>query len=229
MYWQVPQIWKNETCIIIGGGPSILKQFKIPNELRDLVFNGKMKPKCYSPYFESIKDFQIIGVNKAYEMGDWMDILFFGDDSFFVNFRKEILSFPGLVVTCADKYINSYFLKQLRRDKKHRFGITNKTDSISWNLNSGAAAINLAIHLGCKKIILLGFDMKLDEEENQHWHKYYTSVLKTVSGAFNAQSRGFPLIASQAAKKGVKIVNANPDSAIECFEKMNIKNAIEWE
>ena len=95
---------------------------------------------------------------------------------------------------------------------------------VSWNNNSGAATINLAVHMGAKRIILLGFDMKLDEEKNQHWHKFYSTKEKDIASTFRKHLSGFQEIKRDADLLGVEIINANPTSAITQFPRMNFKD-----
>jgi hypothetical protein len=49
-------IWKNDTAFILGGGPSLSKVD-----------------------FSLIEHRRVIGVNNAYQLGDWVDICWFGD------------------------------------------------------------------------------------------------------------------------------------------------------
>lgn len=221
--WKIPEIWKDGACIIIGGGPSILKQFNIPDSLVQEVYSGKRDVSAYSPYLSLIHDEHIIAVNMAMKLGNWVDVLFFGDRSFWQTHKSEILKFNGLRVSCDWKNnLNDPRVKVLTKNPTHRQGITFKPGLISWNFNSGAAAINLAIQFGAKKIILLGFDMELDANNNQHWHKYYTSSLKTVGQTMARHLKGFPIIAQDIKGKGIEIINCSPDSKIDCFRKANI-------
>jgi hypothetical protein len=43
---------------------------------------------------------------------------------------------------------------------------------------------------------------------------------------FHKHLHGFPEIAKDAKRMGVTILNASPDSAIECFKKVNVKDLI---
>jgi hypothetical protein len=116
-------------------------------------------------------------------------------------------------------------LKFLGRDPKKRAGgISTDPILLGWNNNSGAAAINLAVHTGVKKIILLGFDMKLDPQQNQHWHKLYVSPINQTKSIFSKHLIGFPAIKKDLDKLGVVVLNCNPDSAIDCFQKVNFKD-----
>lgn len=223
MPWTVPNIWEDGECYIIGGGTSIIQQFHIPQDVVDRVYKGVEHISAYSPHLSFLHDKHVIAVNEAYKIGPWIDVLFFGDDSYGQRNRKDILSFDGLRVSCTNTPIEG--VKHLLKHKTKRTGITtHPKNTVSWGFNSGAAAINFAIHTGVKKIYLLGFDMYLDAAQNQHWHKSYHSNPKTVRGTFKRHMVGFPVIKADADKLGVEIINLNPLSGIECFPKMNLKD-----
>ena len=224
MKWTVPRIWVGGTAVIIGGGPSILKQFEVPEYVVQDVYNGKLSPAAYSPFLEPIHKMHVIAVNVAYKIGPWIDIVFFGDHSTWVEDKAELIKFKGLRVTCAEELTNDTRLKYIPQNGRKRTGITFDSTMLSWNSNSGSAAINLAVHFGVKRIILLGFDMKLDREKNQHWHKFYKSDLNLIGESMLRQLRGFPAMKKDLDFLGIEVINANPDSKIDCFTKMNFKD-----
>ena len=224
--WEIPRIWEGEQCIIIGGGSSIIKQFDIPKEVVQSVYEKQSSPAVYSPYMKAIHDEHVIAVNMAFKLGPWVDVLFFGDPGLFKRTKEEIFAFKGLRITCA-KGVGTYEgrIKVLAINKKKKRGVEFLSSTICWNFNSGSAAINLAFHLGVKRIILLGFDMQVDEKKNQHWHKFYHGKTKTVGGTMNMHLKSFPFIAEDLKGK-VEIINASPNSRIACFPKMTIKEAL---
>lgn len=100
MIWQVPRMWEGGDVWIIGGGPSVPKQFGIPDEVVQDVIKGISPPSVYSPYMSFIHDKHVIGINVAYLIGNWIDIIFFGDIGFFLKHQQGLASFPGLKVSC---------------------------------------------------------------------------------------------------------------------------------
>ena len=138
--WKVPRMWDGGRCFILGGSPCLLDE---PLEL--------------------IEHERCIGVNNAYELGDWVDICWFGDERWFEWNRRKLLEFGNIKACCVDKFVTQERpgVKALSRGKPQ--GIDKRIDHISWNNNSGFSAINLAVHLGVKTIVLLGFAMKEDD------------------------------------------------------------------
>ena len=218
--WTVPRIWPGETCIILGGGISMPRQFKVPESVIASVIAGKQGPDVYASYMESVFMRHVIAVNMSFKISELSDVLFFGDSGFIKRFYSDILAWKGLRISCADRNPEcSGLVHILKRDQTNNRGISWDPTALCWHGNSGAAAINLAVLFGATRIILLGFDMKLDEQNNQHWHKYYTTPVKVVNSVFDSFMNGFPKIASALINK-VEVINANPESALTCFPKM---------
>lgn len=225
MRWKVPKIWEGGEVWIIGGGPSIPKQFDVPESVIQKVMQGA-SPSLYSPYMEPIHNKHVIGVNAAFLIGDWIDMCFFGDNSFFKCYYKQLARFPGLKITSQAKYIGEEvkWIKVLPRNKKKPVGISDNPKTISWNSNSGAAAISIATNAGAKRIILLGFDMNLIDGR-QWWHTVYGKPARK-NLPFPRHMKGFPQIAKDAKKRGIEIINANPNSAVTEFKKVNVKDIL---
>lgn len=227
MEWKVPNIWKDGTCFIIGGGPSMLESFNIPKEVIRKVNSGEESPSIYSSYLEELHNKHVIGVNMAFKLGLWIDIIFFGDKGFFLRNEREICNLPKLRVSCTPHLRNHHLVKYLKKENNKPLGLTKNSTRVCWNYNSGAAAINLAIHTGVKKIILLGFDMYLNQSKDSHWHKFYkTRDSRKYKSTFDRHLKGFPQIAKDAKLIGVEIINTSMNSMISSFQKIPLKEIL---
>lgn len=234
--WQVPRIWEDGDVFILGGGSSLTKQFEIPKEVIQAVRKKEIPLSSYSPYLKGLYDKHVIAINILFLLGDWVDMLFFGDNKFYRAYRKQIAVFPGLKVSCHSAFTGGRFdnekIKYLVKDNKHFYGISPDAKKVAWNKNSGAAAISVAANSGAKRIILLGFDMRLDNEGNQHCHSEYKVKKrkgvqsKTRKLPFERHLKGFDEISKDAKQRGIEILNANPDSEIKVFPKINVKDVI---
>jgi hypothetical protein len=231
MEWNIPKIWENGECWILGGGPSLTAQFKIPNEIVQGVLSGELPPSSYSPYLETIHGKHVIGVNGAFYIGNWIDIVAFGDENWFLNNRNQLLGFPKIKVAFCDVAEKGRFvydgIKYVPRDGRKSSGITLRKNKISWNKNSGFASINLAYHLGVKRIILVGFDMDLNDSGKQHWHSLYRKQGRPPKSLpFDRHLRHTPSIKQDADELGIEIINASPDSKIKEFEKTTVEEIL---
>ena len=231
MSWTVPRMWEGADVWILGGGPSMTKQFKIPKTIVQRVVDGVASPEIYSPYMKAIHDKHVIGINVAYMIGSWIDVVFFGDGGFFLKHKEALAAFPGLKVSCNPNLGPYHWVKFLARDPNHVKGITSNPRAVSWNHNSGAAAISLAANAGAKRIMLLGFDMKLAGDQSQHWHNLYgkmqdNSKRRLMHLPFDRHLLGFSVIAKDANQRGIEILNVSQDSAIEELRKVTLEEVL---
>jgi hypothetical protein len=228
--WLVPKIWDGADVWILGGGPSVASSFGIPAQLIYDVRTGAKPITSFSPYMEAIHGKHVIGINVAYKIGNWLDMMFCGDKGFLLKHQEELKSFPGLKLSCHSHAQKLNHMKFVPKDSRKPFGISPNPYKVSWNLNSGAAAISLAAHTGAKRIILLGFDMNL-ENETQHFHDEYKKGLiesnKQKRGLpFQRHLKGFPVIKRDADAMGIEIINCSLHSAVNAFQKVDIKELL---
>jgi len=227
MIWAVPKIWNEGTCWIVGGGASITTQFHIPKKVVDKVYAKELPISAYSPYMSLLHDKHVIGVNGAFLLGDWVDVCFFGDKTWYFKNANDLKAYKGLLVGCSEflqvQGWQNLGIKYLQKDNSKNFGISTDTTKVCWNNNSGSAAISLAYNTGCKRIILLGFDMALSQTGKGHWHDQYDGK---ISMPFHKHLAGFEQIALDAKRLGVEIINASPTSLITQFSKMNVKDIL---
>lgn len=236
--WQVPKIWEGEDVWILGGGPSIIDNFNIPHDVVKDVRFRKKGIEAYSPYLASLHKKHVIGINVAYKFGNWVDVCFFGDKSFFLKHRSGMSHFRKLVVTCTEKvgqknlgWVKYLPIEKQKHNRGHRkLGISTNSGQVCWNENSGAAAISLAAWTGVKRIILVGFDMTLSPFNNeQHFHNEYREVgakVKKASLPFKVHLKPWEIIKKDADNMGIEILNVSLDSAIKELPKVHIKELL---
>jgi hypothetical protein len=237
MAWSVPKIWEGGECWILGGGPSLPRQFDVPENIIQDVIDKKLPLDAYSSYMSAIHDKHVIGVNTAFMIGNWIDIVFWGDKKWYLNNRQSLGEFPGLKITCHPYFANGQYAKEnvkcVVKDNQRPTGISSNPSTTSWNSNSGAAAISIAANMGAKQIVLAGFDMKLGEDKRQHWHAEYGTASRDRANVdhrklpFGRHLIGFAQIAKDAKRRGITIINVCPDSAIKEFPKMTVKQALD--
>ncbi len=229
-YWTPPLMWEDGECWIIGGGASLARQFGIPDDTIKNVESGQDPITIYSDYMKPIHDKHVIGVNLSFMFGPWVSMLYFCDTTFYRTYRKQINDFHNLKVTCVnhiDRNLKSSCINIKRMRRTNRPGLSKKPDTINWNYNSGAAAIDFAVKVGVKRILLLGFDMKPFEDGRTHWHEGYQNYLKpTREQVFTRFLKVFPKLAIDLKHRGVEVLNVNPDSALEDFKKVSLKDVL---
>ena len=189
-FWTAPRMWPGQTVFILGGGPS----------LQNIDLNR-------------LRESRVIAVNNAYQLAEWIDVVFYGDCRWYENHKDALLNFGGLKVTCCDQHTKLPGIKAIKR-RNGTVGLDCNPALIAWNLSSGAAAINLAVHFGAKKIVLLGFDMRKINGRN-NWHTSHAEGQdRDPYARFLAT---FPPIARDLIALDVECVNATPGSALGVF------------
>jgi len=227
--WRAPKMWDGGDAWIIGGGLSMPSQFGVPADVVSEVCTGRKFPVVYSLYLEPIHSKHVIGVNNAYQIGTWIDVLFFGDSSWQLVHRLKLIEWPGIKVTCVPRFgglpeERMEGIKYLAKDASHNKGISSNPRRVSWNTNSGASAINLAVHFGAKRIFLLGFDMGR-VGKHTHWHGSHGNTPKKLP--YYRHLKGFPIIMEDAKVMGVEILNVNINSKIDDFPKITLQEALD--
>lgn len=225
-------MWADGDCWIIGGGTSMPRQFGISDFVIQDVNSQKDPMTVYSDYLKPLHDKNVVAANIAFLLGDWISVLYFCDSSFWRNYKKEMLAFHNLKVTCVNHLPRNLMpltrnIKRMKRDM--RPGLSGKANMICWNHNSGGAAIDFAAHTGVKRILLLGFDMKphADDERRTHWHAGYANYAKpTLKNSFRRFLQSFPQIARDAKRRRIEILNVSPDSAIPDFPKVQLRDVL---
>ena len=222
--WTVPRMW-NGDCWIIGGGISMLHQFGVPSEVIARVEKGELPFSSYSSFLSPLHSKNVIGTNIAFTLGGWVDVFYFCDARFFLDHWELIIKFPNLKVTCVGHLSNQLQpmtteIKRLKRD--YQPGLSAEPGTIRWNFNTGAAAINFAVLAGAQRILLLGFDM--NGGQKTHWHNVY----KEPTHRFDFQRflKFYPAIAREAKRMKVEILNVSPNSALDVFPRVSLKEVL---
>jgi len=193
--------WKNQRCFIIGGGES-LKGFD----------------------FSKLKNELVIGVNRAYEMGN-CTINYAMDNNLYHwitkgklgwEAKKRFKDFKGIPVwldSAGYDYPRGIFI--LNKLDSHKNSYVMK-DGIKSGTNAGFGALNLAVCLGANPIYLLGFDMEGKDGKQVWWHNGYPE--NQIERVYDKFILDFKKIVPDLKEKGIQVINLNPDSKLKCFD-----------
>jgi hypothetical protein len=187
--WIPEPFWEGQDVYLIGGGPSLLK------------FDwDRIRGKC------------TIGCNSAYQLGkDICQIVFFGDGSFWKEHNKNLFRFQGLVTTnCRTLQCGApdwLFVMERRTEGVYQ-------DIPGWYGNSGACVVNLALILGAKRVLLLGYDMKI-QDNRTNW---YRDGVKTQA-PYKRFLESFRRMAVKIREvfPDQEVINVNDDSDLKAF------------
>jgi len=200
--WQVPQLWTGEVAAIFGGGPS-LNQLDV-----DMVkWSGIRR----------------IAVNNAYWFDLEADLLCWGDIRWWLDNKSDVKRHIGMKVTWIhspeEPGIKFY---ELAKQKEPAPSISRHAGLIQGS-NTGHGAINLAYLLGVKKILLLGFEMKIGSKNNFHTrHTRHANAERYANVFIPEMARS----AGELRSLGVEVINCTPDSALTCFPMRTLEEAL---
>ena len=198
-YSVVEPIFKGETVYLIGGGPS----------LRDFDWSRLIGKKT-------------IAINKAFYHHKSSQVMYWTDSRFYTWYKDDIDKFKGLKYTLRKGYYSDD-VKLLKRGVK--YGIELSNDTLAHGNNSGYAAINLAYHLGARKIILLGYDMG-NVSGKSHFHEGYPTRA-TADEVYQKQFiPGFGAIYEALKGRGIQVYNACPTSNLKVFPMITLDKAL---
>ena len=199
--WSIPREWPGERCFILCNGESMRAQ-------RSLI-----------PFLKG----RIIAIKEAVLLRPDADVLFVAAERSVDIVPGLLPVFRGQYVIARNKLPASYpsYVKRVSRTKDHT-RLCDKPDHVC-GYDCGTSAINVAYHFGATEIILLGMDMTGNRWCNgefshpmphipQDHHRRHISVL--------------PAIAKDAARRGIRIVNCSPISAVQCFEKQQLEDFV---
>jgi hypothetical protein len=110
------------------------------------------------------------------------------------------------------------YVKRICRTKDHT-QLCERPDHVC-GYDCGTSAINLAYHFGATEIVLIGMDMT-----GNRWCKgEFHHPMPNIPAEHHARhSSILPFIAVDAERKGIRIVNVSPISAVTCFEKQPLE------
>lgn len=190
---RVDRLWPNATVACLGTGPSLCQA--------DVdALRGKAR---------------ILAVNNAYQLCLWADALYAADDKWW-RWHEGVPGFAGLKYTiepCRTAWPGLQVLKNAGRT-----GLETDPTGLRSGFNSGYQAINLAVHLGAARIVLLGYDM--------HGDHFFGSHPDRTRPSFASCLAAFPSLVEPLAARGVSIVNCTPRTSLHAFPKAALSDVL---
>lgn len=204
----VPRLWPGETVACIASGPSLTAE--------DVNFvRGKTRA---------------IAINASYAIAPWADVLYVADCQPFRWYWEHgpkgyehvpMRSFAGLKFSLTRRSGQWSGVQVLKCGSED--GLSLDPTRLCLGMNSGYQAINLAVLLGATRILLLGYDMTVTKEGKEYWHEQHPHKKRSPYKTFR---RLFPSIVEPLKKAGVSVINCSRHTALECFPRMPITEAL---
>ena len=192
--WSVPKEWDGDTCFILCGGESIKAQ-------RDQI---QQLPG------------RIIAVKHTALLKPDAEVLFWSGEHAETLAPPVLKVFTGqyIVVRGKGHPVFPSHAKRVDRTDRH-YQLCDDPTRVS-GYDTGTSAINLAYHFGATTIVLLGYDMLGPSGS--------PGMPQPPEHTFRTHMLPLPLLAVDAERKGIRIVNVSPISRVECFERGRLED-----
>lgn len=196
----VPKAWPGETVVCLATGPS-LTQADV-----DYV-RGKAK---------------VIAINDAYRLAPWADALYACDAKWW-GWHKGVPEFTGPKWSMDGSPWNNTRatypdIQRLRNSGPD--GLEHHPGALKNGRNSGYQAINLAVHYGAAKIVLLGYDMQPSGGKS-HFFGEHPNRQQSPYAQFRLRFTG---LVKPLAKLQIAILNCTRRTALNCFPKAALED-----
>ena len=200
MSFRAEPIWKGETCFIIGGGPSLLQQDT-----------------------SALRGRRLIVINSSYIAFPEADFCVFSDMRWWIEHRtKELMNFKGKIIGTSSAASGPPMIHKMARTNKP--GLADDPGTLMVRNTTLTAAINLAVHLGVARIVLLGIDQKKAADGRTHHHAPHK--WNQVGDCYRRQQMDLPKIAEDLKARNIECVNASPASALTLWPLVRLEDTL---
>ncbi len=192
--WTIPRMWQGERCFVICSGESVGQQLGIIKQLRG----------------------RIIAVKHGVLARPDADVLFLSGEGNSELSLKLISLYSGPLVIVRSKVDSSYpeYVKRVTRTKDH--GKLCDLPGHVCGYDAGTSAINVAYAAGATELVLIGYDMR-----GGHFCKH--PLQNPPQDHFTRHMEPLHDLNADAKRKGIRIVNCSPISAVTAFEKQPLE------
>lgn len=206
--WSVPAAWPGETAFILGGGLSLSSQGA-----------------------ERLAGRRVIAVNSSYIAHPFADYLF-AADARWLRLHRKALEGPwrGRVVTVSNA-VDWDGLLHLRKihppvaGKPGGVAITTDPRGVAVRRSSLHGAINLAVLLGAKRLVLLGADGGHAAKGPRSHHAPHPWAQK--AGCWDQQHADLATTVQPLIDLGVEVLNASPGSHWDLWPIVTLDQMLE--
>lgn len=163
-----------------------------------------------------------IVVNNSWQLAPWAELLYAADGRWWDAYPAA-RDFAGLKVTAEPAAAQRHGLHRvtvLEGEQAHR--ISTEPGVLGHGGHGGFQAINLAVQLGARTILLVGIDL-----QGEHWHGDHQPPLRNPKPGKLALWRDrLDAQAGRLAELGVEILVASPGSALTAYRRASLEEAL---
>ncbi len=167
----------------------------------------------------------MVVINTSWEKAPWADVLYACDALWWKKY-EGVPGFEGLKYTQDDGALVYPTMTYIESVDKP--GLSFDRSVIHQGGNSGYQAMNLAFHLGAKRIVLIGYDMKLGAGGAKHWHSTHPTGLNNPDAvSLKRWGPNFAALAADLKRAGVEVINCSLDTALTSFPRARLEDVLQ--
>lgn len=198
----VPKLWPGQTIVCVASGPSLTAE-------DCALVRGRAR---------------VITVNDAHRLAPFADGLYGSDHRWWKHYQG-CPDFQGLKFSVLAKYRARAIWQHpglVYLDNAGERGLTTDASALCTGHNSGHAAVNLAVHLGAARIVLLGYDM-YRTGGRAHFFGEHPQKLQQAD-AFEMFRKLFATLVDPLRALNIEIVNCSRQTALRCVPKARLED-----
>ena len=167
---------------------------------------------------------RVIVINRSWELAPWADILYVADEAFWRTY-DGVPKFGGLRVTPAGRAALTYGLHRVDLLPMNHPDV-NRLSPVSRTLarggHSGHQAIDLAVQLGARRLLLLGLDFIVG-----NWHGSHVAGLRnSQQHTLDKWRQRVDDLAPLLSQRGVDVVNCSQMSRLTAYRRATVREAL---
>jgi hypothetical protein len=191
--------WPEATIVCVGSGPTLTAD--------DLAYVRGRAP--------------VVAVNDAIRLAPWADVLYSSDRGWWRHYARTVPDFAGLCVGVGWKMGDASPIAHLPAVQVLTHtgweGLELAPTGLRTGGHSGYAAINLAVHLGARRIVLVGYTGGPVAGRTHFFGRHPAGLAESSTENYAAFQRAYLTLVRPLSAAGVIVVNATPRSWITAF------------
>jgi hypothetical protein len=171
----------------------------------------------------------VVAVNDAIRLAPWADVLYSSDRRWW-RFYEGVHGFEGLRVGVGWKIGDAspipcvpavHVLTHTGAE-----GLELAPTGLRTGGHSGYAAINLAVHLGARRVVLLGYSGGPAGPRSHFFGRHPSGLAESSAANYANFRRAYLTLCEPLRAIGVDVVNATPGTAIAAFPCVPLREAL---
>ncbi len=204
---RIPRLWSEGTIVCAASGPTLAAE-------------ALAAVRGRAP---------VVAVNDAVRLAPWADVLYSSDRHWWAHYRG-MPTFAGHRVGIGSKRGDASPISGapgiLVLEHTGIEGLERRPGGLRTGQHSGYAAINLAVHLGARRILLLGYTGGIVNGRQHFFGKHPATLAQTTEAQYAAFCRAYATLAPELAALGIEVANCTPDSHIAVFPRADVREAL---